>query len=162
RDSALLAVSPDGKLILSSPYPSRDVEVRDCASGRPLYKYSQEEHVGYGGFLRKGQWFFTAASRNTTSEKYREPIEVRETQTGKAISRWTVTPDVTWIESMPDESTLAASLGRNMSFFDAATGRPLSSFELDQEQTHKAAISPDGMILATGGWGNIRLWETAS
>jgi hypothetical protein len=163
RDSALLAVSPDGKVILSSPYPSRDFELRDCASGRPLYRYSQEEHVGHGGFLRKGQWFFTAASRNTTSEKYREPIEVRETRTGKAISRWTVSQDVTWIESMPDESTLAASLGNTISFFDAETGRLLFSFEVDQEHTYKAAISPDGMMLATtGSWGNIRLWEAAS
>ncbi len=88
-----------------------------------------------------------------------------------ALKAPSVTP-VLGVAISPEKSIVVASRGNQLHVFDVKTGKYLRSFN-DEQGTHlpgaahvslveSLAFSPDGKLLASGSYQEVKLWEAAS
>ena len=65
---------------------------------------------------------------------------------------------------LPDGKRLVVGLDRQLSLYDAATGRPLTVLGRHDHRIIHLAVSPDGTRIASHGEGekHIRLWDSAT
>jgi WD40 repeat protein len=166
-----IAVSPDGKLLVSS---SLDDHVRlwDLQTGQQVFELPG--HGELGGYRAVG---FSPAGRRFLSWGDDLDLRVWDVETGKALAELAVRPPgVAILEAdgkaggrgrramemmglmgpaafAPDGKRLVATMGRNFHVIDTATGREAHSVTHPGGHVVSLAVAPDGRLFATSGWG---------
>jgi dipeptidyl aminopeptidase/acylaminoacyl peptidase len=154
--SIMLAVAfrPDGKVLVSGSQGG--ARLWDAVTGRPLKALPGVRRVELARFSPDGKRLLTA-----------QPAQLRDAATGQPVGqplqrRWLLSA----LAFRPDGQVLATADGRlgdnsqpegDVRLWDAATGAPRGE-PLPQPLVTALEFSPDGKLLAAGGWGGTRLW----
>jgi WD40 repeat protein len=167
-----LAYSPDGKSLAWGAYwPERQVylwdtvkrrEIRRIAGLSPPVVFSPDGRVLALMRLRREGGPAPAARPLPPPEA----IVLYDASTGKETFQ--VLDRATCFGFSPDGRALVSAFVGKLNFWDAKTGKKWFSAEAKGDVFAALAFSPDGRMLATGGYevgtnrGTIRLWEAAS
>jgi RNA polymerase sigma factor (sigma-70 family) len=170
RPIGALAVSPDGKLLVTcGRHDWNDLYLWDAATGRLLHCLKQGGNRGTLGAVS-----FSPDSRVVTAGAYNGIVRRWEAATGKEL-------ELLKDEGIPASGTMACQLaytpdGKRLAaifhlkmirMWDLTTGKLLPQFAGEHgKHILGLTISPDGKLLATGGWEQegpqrfvIRLWD---
>ncbi|HEY1354219.1 MAG TPA: hypothetical protein VGF67_31790 [Ktedonobacteraceae bacterium] len=150
----MLAWSPEGLRIASSG-DGRKVHVWDAASGQIITEY--EGHTGVWSAVFTLTWSpdgkRIASACSTVG--FDKTIHVWATKTGKMLlrynSRYGAAPNfsVSSVAWSPQADQIASACGdKTIRFWDAATGKHLSSVKASSNYVYTIAWSPDGRQLA--------------
>jgi RNA polymerase sigma factor (sigma-70 family) len=163
-----LAVSPDGKTALAAN-DNDTPRIFDLATGRVLFSPNYGS-VEVGTFSRDGRWFVLKQSNE---------LCVFDAVTGKLVRTIKGPPTDSWrdgvLEFTPDGKTIAMPThAKFIHLIDFETGKTVRDFKVENLESGvprdfpsvlDAAFSPDGKLLATGGYDNdngnyfARLWD---
>jgi WD40 repeat protein len=158
-DAQVVAFSPDGKTLASG-----DVEgmvcLWDVATGRP-----RDRLPGYvaavSGLAFSPDGRTLAVGR---SDGHDASVRLRDLTTGRWRAALRVGPSLSPISLAfsPDGKTLAVADGfwRVATLWDAASGRRIGTLEGHSRGVRAVAFSPDGKLMATGGDGALKFWDT--
>jgi RNA polymerase sigma factor (sigma-70 family) len=155
-----LALSPNGKTLLSANNGHKAIRLWDVATGALLREISKQEIWAECLALSPDGTVVAAGSR-------RGVIRLWDVPTGKQLHELPGHP--TWVASLafsPDGKTLAsASWDWSLRLWDVATGKELRQFHGHKAGVNAVAFSPDGKTLASGAGGldaAVRLWDVAT
>jgi WD40 repeat protein len=147
------------------------------AAGQPLWTaHAPEDGFFYSAvFSRDGNWLaapnWAPSRRIATASTHR--VGLWDVRTGKRVRSWDLdaAARVTSVALSPDGSRLAVVSGekavagkpRQVSVYEAATGKRLYTLPAPPRGFRAAAFSADGRALATGGMdGAVCVWEAAT
>lgn len=150
RQLRSLAISPDGKLIVSCGNDGR-VRIWEVQTGGLLsawYDWSGPYDVA---FSPNGKMVATAGGL----------IRLWDYESGLAFKTMRDSWGTTYRIAFNPNGKILATGGRdyNARLWDVKTGELLSVLEGPTGRENNVAFSPDGSILATGGYGEILLWR---
>jgi WD40 repeat protein len=149
-----LALSPDGKAV-ALLNKERAVSVVEVATG--IEKHRFQGHKG-----EPCRFAFSPDGALLATGCHQGEVRVWDLATEKAIRVWAHRSSVTGVAFAPDGNSVAASFDQqHVCVWSMQTGKELVDLHLVNEQVHTLAFSPDGKLLATGGW-HVRLWDTAT
>jgi WD40 repeat protein len=153
-----LAVSPDGRTIATGS--DREVRLWDAAAGRERLALPAPDAVTHLHFSADGKTLFTGSEDDATLRRW-------DVATGQAHPPKGVTKGgpVYHFALSPDGRTLAVAHdpAGSVRLWDAATGREQGVLGEHGPDVRAVAFSPDGTLLASGGWGgDLRLWDLAA
>jgi RNA polymerase sigma factor (sigma-70 family) len=148
-----LAFSPDGRTLAAG---ANDLRLWDVATGKLLHS----EHVGEPVF----QVAFSLDGK-TLGVSCVDQLSLRlfEVDGWKERFAFPAKHGIRVFAFSPDQKTLAAEGGREISLYESATGKRLRQFAGHQEEIHALVFSEDGKSLASAAADKtIRLWEVAT
>jgi RNA polymerase sigma factor (sigma-70 family) len=156
-----LAFAPDGKTIVSGSY-DQTIRVWDAATGRERLRLSEP---GMGPLTA----ISVSKDGRTLAATGYGPTILADLEAGK-VTRPVFQPvEVhTCVALSPDGKTLAAGCqdaagSFSVRLWDIATGKHLRQLQGHRGEVKRAAFSPDGKRLATGGAdGALRVWDVAT
>ena len=148
-----IAFSPDGQTLASGG--GQNLLLWNAQTGKPIYpRFVGPRHTGRinsVAFSPDGQTLASGAEDNTIRLWSVETKELLHTITEH-------TDKVHSVALSPDGQTLAsASEDETVRLWNAQTTEHIQTFEHWSAQ--RVAFSPDGKILAIGGFGSIHLWD---
>jgi RNA polymerase sigma factor (sigma-70 family) len=162
-----LAISPDERIVIASSASHwlGSTRAYDLATGRALYKLENPPPlVEAAAFSPDGRVLVTREN---------DAIHVRDATTGKELRKFEP-PNANprslthWLTFTPDGKALAFTAeGKIVHLFDIERGSEIRSFA-HQNVVYAAAFSPDGRLLAAGGYDSsgdnyfARLWDMAT
>jgi RNA polymerase sigma factor (sigma-70 family) len=150
----LLAFAPDSKTLASG---GKDGVARlyDVATGKPAGKLPPTKGAVYSvAFSPDGKSLATCGANKT--------VRLWDLEGNK--ERWTQASSGEYVLFSPGGKVvamLAASGKDTIAFLDADTGKEIRMFS-HGVQIVRAAFSPDGKFLVTGGGGKVIVWEAAT
>jgi RNA polymerase sigma factor (sigma-70 family) len=170
RTIGAMALSPDGKLLVTcGNFDWADLCLWDAATGRLLRRLPRSANGDTPGAVT-----FSPDSRVVTAAAYNGIVRRWDAATGKEL-------ELLKAEGIPGSGTMACQLaytpdGKRLAatfhlkmirLWDLTTGKLLPQFTREHgKHLLHLAISPDGKLLATGGWEQdgprryvIRLWD---
>jgi RNA polymerase sigma factor (sigma-70 family) len=151
-----LTFSPDGKTLA---WMTRDniLRLSDATTGKVLHQWPGRPNVvpSSVAFSPDSRTLALACQKDNDFPLY-------DTATGKELRRFVGhRQSLHAVVFSPDGKTLVSSARDNtLRFWDAATGKELHQAKHDGG-VWNLAFSPDGTVLATGGW-ESRLWDPAT
>jgi RNA polymerase sigma factor (sigma-70 family) len=170
---AVLAVSPDGKLLASGGFcPARlgpdgklvvtapKIHLWDTATGKEVRTWEAQGAVRQLIFSRDGK---TLLSRSDGSEG---TIRRWDVATGKESAKYRV-PGLTAygpVALLPDGKTLLAACGSGLHLLDLASGKEVRSPQAKGHDSLVYALSftPDGKSLLSSGAAETLMWDVAT
>jgi WD40 repeat protein len=158
------AFSPDGKAI-AAQLDGR-LELRDVATGRPLWQKNEEEYISGLVFSPDGKTLASIGGDN------RDGARLWDARTGELLRAVGSKKEMVIsgnIAFSPDSRTLAMaymptkdSRYHSVYLWDVATGKEVRQLGEPGKSIAYPVFSPDGKVVAGMGDGAIRLWDTAT
>lgn len=153
-----VSFSPDSKMLASSSEDGT-VKLWTVETGREIYTF--EGHHGVVASVS-----FSPDGKIIASGGWDRTVKLWDTTTGKEIRTFGHEYSVKSVSFSPDGKTIASSSGiegtySNKNFvklWDVATGKEIHTFVSDSEAVGSVSFSPNGKMLALGGWRTI-LWD---
>jgi WD40 repeat protein len=154
--AALLALSPDGKILARAQSEGSAVELCDGSSGKVLRTLQAAEGVDALAFSPDGRTL-AVADRGKAVTLWDAPTGKKVRQTGEHGGR------ARSLLFAPDGKVLACASGRAVHLWDPATGKEIARIEGHHSAVRCLAFSADGKRLAyAGGDGALRVWDLAA
>jgi RNA polymerase sigma factor (sigma-70 family) len=173
RDIEAVGMSPDGKILAT-----RDevfLHFRDAATGKELRKLNYLPESG--GVSRSiTEWLtFTPDSKQIAATLLGDAVQLIDVETLKVVRKFEFGGAATACVFSPDGKWMATG-GYDLEekvyharLWEVSTGKelrrfPAAHFPAGNGVKRALAFSPDGALLAGGGWGDarLRIWETAT
>jgi WD40 repeat protein len=160
--------SPDGKLLALGGMDDGTITVWDLASGKKVSEATAlTEAEGSGGTHRWIYWMaFSPDGRTLASNGDHGTIKLRETATGKDVGGLLTARGSGWSSAvfLPDGRWVAAASYQHngITLWEAATGKVVRSFGVDENRSGDVAITPEGDWLAWSSFNGVTLWEVGT
>jgi WD40 repeat protein/tetratricopeptide (TPR) repeat protein len=151
-----LALTSDGKTLVTADYYARAAKVRDAATGKVLRVLAGHKHsVGSVAVSPSGKLVATVSERDA--------VLLWDLESGKKLRAVRNHPVLWRVGFSRDGRTLVSIGGDGMvRLWDIATGRERFALQAHPGGVQCAAFSPDDSILATAGRDRtVKLWKTA-
>jgi RNA polymerase sigma factor (sigma-70 family) len=155
--------SPDGKLLAVSEASGEAVWLFDAFTSKQVCVVE-----GMGSPAHVFSLRFSEDSRLLTAVA-NSTIHVAEVPSGRELLRITLPKGrTTAVAVSPDGRTVATPLSElfkdgRMTLWEAATGRERLVFPCSPSQINCVRFSPDGLLLAAGGWDRaVYVWDTVT
>jgi RNA polymerase sigma factor (sigma-70 family) len=193
KDVKQVVWSADGKLMASAAFRTEKrpggadddlewfstVKVWDAASGKEIISRGELKNAGLVGlgFTPDGATLALSYFRGMREGSQVELWDARkgelkktiELDYGRIVPRFAVAPDGKALAVLyagdTDRDPKAADLQGGVRLFDPATGRAIRSVRGHKHMAISLAFSPDGKLLATGGYRSdldVRLWDAGT
>lgn len=154
RGVAMVAISPDGHLILSSGFDD-GFKLRGAETGEELASFT-----GHSKWVTSAT--FSNDGRQVLSGSHDHTLRLWDTRTAKELRRFRGHTDAVYSVALsPDgQYALSGSADRSVRLWDIRTGKELRSFAGHSGEVYSVAFSPDGRYALSGGADNsIKLWD---
>ncbi len=173
-----VAFAPAGGLLATAGGPDGTVRLWDAETGEELARLEHERRVFAMAFSPDGRTLATGDGGWEEGPRRPMPGVIRlwEVPTGRLLRSFAAHGAM--VESLkfsPDGRTLASASGADYSgatwqfargevkLWDAGTGQQRAAWKAHENLIAWVGFSPDGKVLATGGWdGVVTLWDAAT
>jgi RNA polymerase sigma factor (sigma-70 family) len=162
RWTVTLAISPNGKLLASGGYDG-NLRLSELATGKEVRSFK-------GHWLPVNSVAFTPDSKFLASAGGDGRLVLWDVATGQVVRELMKATDPTkpanalgCLALSPDGKSLAVCAhDSHLYIWEIATGKERFRLRHPGGKLFAAAFSPDGKLLASGNYQDIRLWEAAS
>jgi WD40 repeat protein len=162
-----VAVSPDGKSVLTATTEDPELTLLDLNSGNEIRTFDLEFSPKVVAFSPDGKLVLSVS--------YYEPPQLWDITSGKLVRTFKIQKNIwqhllalkgSWISGVfsPDgQYVLAANTDGTIRLWETATGKEVGTFKGHNAAVTFAVFSPDGKFIVSGGKDNtIRLWDKES
>ncbi|MEW6127388.1 MAG: WD40 repeat domain-containing protein [Acidobacteriota bacterium] len=150
----ILAWSPDGKYIATGGWDGL-IRVVDAATGQMLMEFKDKSYLNSVAWTADSKYLAAGGLGNMVHiidvAKATEVFKLEGHKNSIRMVSWS--PDGKWIASLAQDDTVR--------IWDAVTGKAVQVLD-NGGYNQNMMWSPDGKYLASGGWGVLRIWETAN
>ena len=172
NEAEAVGLSPDGKTLAAKD--GMFLVFRDAASGKELRKLN---YMAAGGGGRSGtNWLtFTPDGKQIAATLMEHDVQLIDVETAQVVRKFSPEAAATACVFSPDGKCMATAGYEVVEgtyyarIWEVSSGKelrrfPAVRFPSGNGMTRTLAFSPDGAMLAGGGWGDNRLhlWETAT
>jgi WD40 repeat protein len=152
-----VALSPDGKQIISGGNIKNSLNLWDAATGKRILSFAGDTDVVYGvACSPDGRYGLSGGANNT--------IKLWDMTTGKEVKAFigSTTEDLVLAVSFsPDgRHILSGGSDNTLRLWEVGTGREIRTFVGHTGWVSSVAFSPDGRYAISGSWDNtLKLWD---
>jgi WD40 repeat protein len=144
------ALSADAKIVARRSVGSRQIDLFDTETGKPLYsRRGHEGSISALAFSPDGKYLASSDRFATT---------LWDLATGRAVAtrfERILNP----LTFSPDGNLLAGAEGRSIAVFRVADGTKLHWLDAKTNRVDSIAFHPDGSLLAASGGDDVRVWR---
>jgi WD40 repeat protein len=167
-----VAISPDGKRVASGGL-DRSLRIWDVASGKLLKTIVHRGSISSVEFSPSGKWIASGGRIDAGNKVVGGQFNIWESQTGRSVAALALPHQAKSVAFSPNNQlVLIGSLDKTIRVWNLKERRVVYIFKgykgqgKENGQIHKVAFSPNGQIVAGGGWvdkaSRVWLWNLRS